>query len=61
MASTNISFMSENIKDQDIISSHMSPITNLEKTLDEKIKEYGKGSEILVLPQGPQTIPYIYN
>ena len=61
MTKANISFMSENIKDQDIISSHMSPITNLEKTLDEKIKEYGKGSEILVLPQGPQTIPYIYN
>ena len=61
MTKANISFMSENIKDQDIISAHMNPITNLEKTLDEKIKEYGKGSEILVLPQGPQTIPYIYN
>ena len=61
MIKANISFMSENITNQQIISAHMNPITNLENTLKEKLKEHGKGSEILVLPQGPQTIPYIYN
>lgn len=60
MMKANISFMSENLSNKEIKSAHMTPINNLQDTVIQKLKEYGKKAEILVLPQGPQTIPYIY-
>ena len=59
MIKAEIYLMSENISNKQIISTHMKPIINLQRTIQQKLKQHGNNSEILVIPQGPQTIPYI--
>jgi hypothetical protein len=37
----------------------LTPIADIEATLATLLHRYGSGARIAVLPEGPQTIPYL--
>jgi len=53
-------FYSENLTDEQIRGALLRPCHNIESTVNELLDEYGRDASICVLPQGPQTIPYIH-
>lgn len=52
-------FYSENLSDEQIESAWLTPCHSIESTVDELLTKYGRDASICVLPEGPQTIPYI--
>lgn len=50
---------SEGLSDEQIRSAHLEPCRSIEATVDELMRECGPGARICVLPEGPQTIPYL--
>lgn len=44
---------------RDVERAHMEPIDNLNGFVAEEVKRIGPDSPVAVLPQGPQTIPYL--
>jgi nickel-dependent lactate racemase len=50
---------SECLTDEDIESAMFIPCRDIEKTVGELLARYGRDASICVLPEGPQTIPYI--
>jgi nickel-dependent lactate racemase len=50
---------SGNLTNGQIESALLKPSHRIEETVDELIKRYGKSARICVLPEGPQTIPYL--
>lgn len=54
-----IFFYSHNLSDEQIKGVHLKPCRNIEATVKELRKRYGSEARICVLPEGPQTIPYI--
>ncbi len=50
---------SECLSDEDIESAMFIPCRDIEKTVGELLRKYGRDASICVLPEGPQTIPYI--
>jgi nickel-dependent lactate racemase len=53
-------FYSENLSDEQIKTAWLKPCHSIEATVDELLGRYGRDASICVLPEGPQTIPYIY-
>jgi nickel-dependent lactate racemase len=43
----------------DVKACHLTPITSAEECVQKLLKTYGAGASIGVLPEGPQTIPYL--
>ena len=56
---TDVYFYSENLSDEQIRGALLKPCHNIEATVDELLQKYGRETSICVLPEGPQTIPYI--
>ena len=52
-------FHSRNLSDEQIKHAFLKPCSKVEDTVDELLYKYGKNASICVLPEGPQTIPYI--
>jgi lactate racemase len=50
---------SDRLTDEQIRDALLLPVTSIEKTLYELVKVYGPSARICVLPEGPQTIPYV--
>jgi len=50
---------SENLRDEQIIAVLLKPCHNIETTVQELVQKLGRAASICVLPEGPQTIPYI--
>ena len=40
-------------------SVHIFPISSMEETLERLVNKYGAASRIAVLPEGPQTVPFL--
>jgi nickel-dependent lactate racemase len=40
-------------------AAHLEPAEDLQETIWQSIREHGKNATVCVLPEGPQTIPYI--
>jgi nickel-dependent lactate racemase len=53
-------FYSENLTDRQIRGAFLRPVRSIEATVNELLGKY-PGASICVLPEGPQTIPYIRN
>jgi nickel-dependent lactate racemase len=53
-------FYSENLTDEQIIGALLKPCRSIEATVNELLSKYGRDASICVLPEGPQTIPYIH-
>jgi nickel-dependent lactate racemase len=51
----------DNLTDQQIEGALLRPSPRIESTLQELLDRYGPQASICVLPEGPQTIPYIHS
>lgn len=47
------------LSDDEVRRAHLEPIADVSQTVTSVLKERGAGSSLCVLPQGPQTIPYV--
>ena len=56
---TDIYLKSDYLSNEDIYKAHLIPIENIESTIKNLKSKYGGNPSICVLPEGPQTIPYI--
>ncbi len=54
-----VHFYSDNLTDQQIEQGFMKPCRDIGACVREILKDLGKGARICVLPEGPQTIPYV--
>jgi nickel-dependent lactate racemase len=54
-----IYFHSHNLTDEQIKRALLKPCSKVEETVDELLNKYGRDASICILPEGPQTIPYI--
>ena len=52
-------FYSHNLSDAQIEGALLKPCHNIGATVAELLRKYGPGATICVLPEGPQTIPYV--
>ena len=43
----------------DLAAAHLEPTSDIEKTVDEALRAAGEGASLCVLPEGPQTIPFV--
>jgi nickel-dependent lactate racemase len=50
---------SHNLSDEQIEGALLRPCRDIEATVAELLRKYGRRATICVLPEGPQTIPYI--
>nr|NIQ40229.1 nickel-dependent lactate racemase [Pseudomonadota bacterium] len=48
-----------NLRDEEIEGVLLKPCHQVEETVDRLLRRYGPTATICVLPQGPQTIPYV--
>ena len=44
---------------EQVREAHLTPIDSIEGTVAEALRESGNGARVCVLPEGPQTIPYV--
>jgi nickel-dependent lactate racemase len=52
-------FYSHNLSDEQTKGALLNPCRDVEATVAELLRKHGPGATICVLPEGPQTIPYI--
>ncbi len=52
-------FHSHNLSDEQIKRALLKPCSNVEETVEELLHKYGRDASICILPEGPQTIPYV--
>ena len=57
--SADVYFYSHNLSDEQIEGALLRPCRDIEGTVSELLQKYGREARICVLPEGPQTIPYI--
>ena len=50
---------SDGLSDAQIKEALLKPCHNIEETLAELMARYGPQSTLCVLPEGPQTVPYV--
>lgn len=48
-----------NLTDEQIFYAHLIPSRDIHQTMEQLIKEFGGNPRICVIPEGPQTIPYL--
>ena len=47
------------LTDEQVRSAHLEPVDDVERATAECLDGYGPDAEVCVLPEGPQTIPYV--
>jgi nickel-dependent lactate racemase len=52
-------FYSRNLSDEQIKNAMLKPCRNIESTVDKLLHQFGRKASFCILPEGPQTIPYI--
>ncbi len=40
-------------------NTHLEPVTNIDRLILDLVSRYGPNTRICILPEGPQTIPYL--
>ena len=50
---------SDHLSDADLRSAHLEPAADIAATVRRALAEAGPGARVCVLPEGPQTIPYV--
>jgi lactate racemase len=49
----------DGLTDDQVRAALLRPCRRIENTIDELLAKYGRGASICVMPEGPQTIPYV--
>ena len=52
-------YLKSSLPDDDARAAHMLPISSVEEALSTALEQMGGDARICVLPEGPQTIPYV--
>jgi nickel-dependent lactate racemase len=52
-------FLKSSLPDDQVRAAHITPIHSVEETLSALMREIGDSVTVGILPEGPQTIPYI--
>ena len=52
-------FHSDNLSEAQIRGARLNPCPSIEETVAQLLKKYGPQATICVLPEGPQTVPYV--
>lgn len=47
------------LTDEQVRAAHLEPVVDLQSAANDRIASHGPDAAICVLPQGPQTIPYV--
>ena len=47
------------LEDLTVKSTHLKPVKDIGKLVDQLVHSYGPSARICVLPEGPHTIPYL--
>ena len=47
------------LTDDQVRAAHLEPVDDVEKATADCLASYGANAEVCVLPEGPQTIPYV--
>ena len=50
---------SDRLTDAQVRAAHLTPVADVEVAVAEALERHGPESRVCVLPQGPQTIPYL--
>lgn len=50
---------SDGLTDDEIRAALLRPSRRVEETIEELLAKHGRGASICVMPEGPQTIPYV--
>lgn len=50
---------SDYLTQEQVRAAHLTPIENLQECIWESLNRHGQNARICVLPEGPQTIPYL--
>lgn len=56
-----VHLFSRNLTDEQIERAMLKPCRDIAGTVDRLLKSYGRDASICVLPEGPQTIPFVSN
>jgi nickel-dependent lactate racemase len=56
---TDVYLFSEHLTDEEIERAMLRPCRDIAATVDRLLESYGRSASICILPDGPQTIPYI--
>jgi nickel-dependent lactate racemase len=54
-----IHFYTRNLTPEQLRAAHLIPCASVEETVAQLLRRYGPGARICVLPEGPQTVPYL--
>ena len=55
----NVYLKSGYLEPQQVRAAHLEPIDDIEETVSQKLRDRDGDARVCVLPQGPQTIPYL--
>lgn len=55
----NVYLFSDKLDDATISRALFKPVKNISKLVDDLVNQFGPSAKICVLPEGPQTIPYL--
>ena len=50
---------SDCLSDEEIRAAHFEPVDDIARVVEAALEEAGADATLCVLPQGPQTIPYL--
>ena len=49
----------DGLTDEEVRAAHITPINDIGQAAEDHLKRYGSDARLCVLPEGPQTIPYL--
>ncbi|MFC2115025.1 nickel-dependent lactate racemase [Bacteroidota bacterium] len=55
----NVSLYTDKLDDETVHKAHLSPVNNPDELIEEILRKKGPQARVCVLPEGPQTIPYM--
>jgi len=55
----NVFVKTDGLRPEEVRAAHFTPIDDIEQTVRDRLLRAGPASTLCVLPQGPQTIPYL--
>ncbi len=54
-----VKLKSEYLTDEQVRSAYIEPVEDIECAVEEELRRHGRDSRLCVIPEGPQTIPYL--
>jgi nickel-dependent lactate racemase len=52
-------YLRSSLPDDTVRDAMLTPINDIEETLGELLERFGPNTRVAVLPEGPQTVPYV--